>query len=143
MDLINQLCLSSGFIPGLLLVARYRGESIGYILFCLIKICSKSTYDLALVLAPLAVKPDFQNQGVGRVLVKVGLAQCRDLGHKIGVVLGEPDYYSRFGFSPASNFGIYPLFEGPEAAFMILGFEEKALMGVAGVVNDLSAFLEV
>ena len=57
-------------------------------------------------LAPMSVAPENQRKGFGSVLVETGLEQCRQLIYTAVVVLGHPRYYPRFGFSPASGFGI-------------------------------------
>jgi len=74
----------------------------------------------ALALAPVAVAPDFQRQGIGSVLIRWSLDECRRLGHGVVSVLGEPSYYSRFGFLPAVAFGIECPFPVPSEAYMVL-----------------------
>ena len=54
-------------------------------------------------LAPVSVLPSNQNQGIGSKLVKAGLLQLKQLDAKGCVLLGEPSYYKRFGFSPHSG----------------------------------------
>lgn len=66
-------------------------------------------------LAPVAVLPGFQRQGIGRKLVDAALATCRDAHLGWAVVLGEPDYYARFGFVPASRSGLSDEYGGGEA----------------------------
>jgi putative acetyltransferase len=53
----------------------------------------------ALSLAPLSVAPRYQRRGIGTALVNEGLRICRDSGHQIVVVLGDPAFYARVGFS--------------------------------------------
>jgi putative acetyltransferase len=55
---------------------------------------------LAALLAPLAVAPDQQKQGIGSALVRAGLARLRQEGIEAVYVLGDPAYYGRFGFLP-------------------------------------------
>jgi len=52
----------------------------------------------ALLLGPLAVAPDLQGQGVGRALMRHGIAMARNLGHKLVVLVGDEPYYARVGF---------------------------------------------
>jgi putative acetyltransferase len=88
----------------------------------------------ALALAPLAVRPDFQNQGIGSALVREGLEAARLLGHRIVIVVGDPAYYGRFGFSPARPLGLVPSLDVPGDAFMAIELVPGALAGVKGEV---------
>ena len=54
----------------------------------------------------MAVLPEYQRKGIGSLLVRAGLEECRTLRHEIVVVLGHSDYYPRFGFVPARPKGI-------------------------------------
>ena len=74
----------------------------------------------AVALAPMAVLPDAQRQGVGSVLVRAGLERLRDEGHGVVIVLGHPEYYPRFGFEPATRLGITCSFDVPDEVFMAL-----------------------
>jgi predicted N-acetyltransferase YhbS len=69
-------------------------------------------------LGPVAVHPDVQRQGVGTRLVQEALELLDATEHGITVVLGDPHYYSRFGFITASEVGIYPPVAWPEEHFM-------------------------
>ncbi len=81
------------------LVAEQAGMIIGHILFSQLPIMtSVGTVD-TVSLAPMAVQPNHQRQGVGSRLVEAGLKICREQQHKIAVVLGHPEFYPRFGFS--------------------------------------------
>src|SRR5437868_14440298 len=88
------------------LVADHQGQVVGHILFSPVVIEATGQSVAAVGLAPMAVLPEWQNQGVGSLLVKAGLDECRRLGHQAVVVLGHADYYPRFGFVPASRFHI-------------------------------------
>src|SRR4030042_2066139 len=123
------------FIPELSLVAVEAGRVVGHILFSPMFIETKDGAVPALALAVLAVRPELQNQGVGSQLVRDGLERCRSLGHRIVVVVGHPNYYPRFGFSPARARGLEAPFPVPDEAFLALGLGAGALNGIAGVVT--------
>ena len=89
----------------------------------------------AVALAPMAVHPEFQNQGIGSKLVREGLEQCRKLGHKIVIVVGHPNYYPRFGFASARAKGLEAPFPVPDEAFMVKELEGGALDGTVGMVE--------
>lgn len=115
------------------LVAEQDGQIVGHILFSDLPIISESGTVPALSLAPLTVLPEYQWQGVGSALVREGLQRCRTLGHKIVIVLGHPDYYPRFGFSPQLARRLVSPFSGE--AFMALELVPSALDDVAGAVT--------
>ncbi|WP_030560740.1 bifunctional class I SAM-dependent methyltransferase/N-acetyltransferase [Streptomyces aureocirculatus] len=77
----------------------------------------------ALCLAPVAVHPAHQGTGAGSAVVRAVLHAARSRGEQLVLVLGHPDYYPRFGFSPASGYGIRPSFEVPDEAMMALVLE--------------------
>ena len=81
------------------LVAEDAGVVIGYIAFSRIKVEGGETPFSAVALAPLAVYPDYQSQGVATRLVREGHACLAALGETLCVVVGEPQYYGRFGYS--------------------------------------------
>jgi putative acetyltransferase len=83
----------------------------------------------------MAVLPERQKQGLGSLLVRSGLARCQLKGIHWVVVVGHPSYYPRFGFVPASRFGIRCAYEVPDEAFMAAELEVGALRGVSGTVH--------
>ncbi len=117
------------------LVAVKDREIVGHIAFSPVVIESEYSSFEAITLAPMAVLPAYQKQGIGGRLVGTGLEQCRKLGHEIVIVVGHPDYYPRFGFVLAKPKGISCEFEVPEEAFMILELRKGALAGRSGIVK--------
>lgn len=94
-------------------------------------------------LAPLAVMPDRQRQGIGSALTERGLEILRERGCPFVVVLGHPEYYPRFGFERASAYGLTCQWEGvPDEAFMVIVFDKGALEGVSGVAKCRDEFDE-
>jgi len=124
------------------LIAVQNSDVVGHIAFSPVVIESESSSFEAIALAPMAVLPAYQRQGIGRQLVSAGLEECRNLGHEIVVVLGHPDYYPRFGFVPAKPKGISCEFEVPDEAFMVLELREGALAGRGGIVKFQPEFKE-
>lgn len=134
-DLVEVIRNSPNFIPELSLVGWEDGEAIAHILFTSLAIEGRDRAFGALALAPLAVAPQRQRQGIGSQLVEFGLSKCRELGHGIVVVVGEPEYYQRFGFQRASQFGLTSSLELPDEVFMVMELYPSALMDVSGVVR--------
>ena len=99
-------------LPGTIsLVAETDGQPVGHILFSqgIVHDPQSGADHTVAILAPMAVLPDWQRQGVGSRLVTAGLQACREAGYQLVVVLGHPWYYPLFGFIPASRFAIrYP-----------------------------------
>lgn len=110
---------SRHFIPGLSLVALEGAQIIGHILFSYIGLQDeKNMMRKVVVLAPLAVHPDFQNRGVGKVLVEEGLRRLEAREEPLVLVRGHAAYYPRFGFVPSVRLGIKPPFAIPEDQYM-------------------------
>jgi putative acetyltransferase len=91
------------------LVALAGGEIVGHLLF--------SRGDRAMTLGPLAVAPAHQRQGVGAALMRAGLGRVDEPV----VLLGHPDYYTRFGFRPAAQLGITNQWGIEDPAWMVRG----------------------
>ncbi|MBD3672087.1 MAG: N-acetyltransferase [Planctomycetaceae bacterium] len=120
-------------------VAEIEGEIVGHILFTPVTLDDHP--ELPLVgLGPMAVHPDHQRQGIGSALVEAGLAACREIGAAGVVVLGHPEFYPRFGFVPASQFGIGCEYDVPEEAFMATELIPNAFDGSSGTVRYHDAF---
>jgi len=132
-DLVDHL-RSRGVLT-ISLVATQDGEIVGHIAFSPVAVESGPASFEAITLAPIAVLPAHQRQGIGSQLVRAGLEECRQLGHEIVVVVGHPEYYPRFGFAPGKPRGIGCEFEAPDEAWMVLELREGALAGRDGIVK--------
>lgn len=123
------------------LVAEDDHHIVGHIMFSPVRLTGAD--DLrALALAPMAVTPGRQRAGIGSALVRAGLEACRRQGVEAVFVVGHPSYYPRFGFRPASSFGIGCELDVPDAAFMAVELVEGALRGKTGTVFFHEAFGE-
>lgn len=141
--LVEALRRSLAFIPELSLVALDGLRAVGHILFTKILVRGSGQSHDALALAPMAVLPAYQQQGIGSALVRRGLQDARALGHSVVIVVGHPEYYPRFGFVPAKPLGIHARFEVPNEAFMVLELRPNALRGVQGEVEYPLEFSQV
>jgi putative acetyltransferase len=117
--------------PHISLVAEAGGEVVGHIFFSPVT----AGDFVAMGLAPMAVRPDWQRRGVGSRLAEAGLAECRRLGYDVVFVLGHPEYYPRFGFVVASKHGFSCEYDAPDEAFMVAELTAGALAGRSGVVR--------
>jgi putative acetyltransferase len=116
------------------LVAEQNGQVVGHILFSDLAIITDAGTVAALALAPLAVLPEVQNQGIGSALVRRGLEVCQKQGHRIIVVLGHPHFYPRFGFFSKLASALASPFGGGDS-WMALELVPGALADVAGRVE--------
>jgi putative acetyltransferase len=117
---------------------------VGHILFTPVVVESAGRRVVGMGLAPMAVLPDRQRQGVGSQLVRRGLDILRERGCPFVVVVGHPEYYPRFGFEPASTHGLTSQWKGvPDAAFMVVILDVHAMAGVSGVARYREEFNEI
>lgn len=131
--LIEDLRKTSSFDPRLSLIAFSDSQAVGHILFYPLAIETNSRTVDTLGLVPLAVKPSFQKQGIGSQLVIEGLSRTKQLGYKSVFVVGDPNYYSRFGFKLAKN--ITNNIGEPENHFMFIELEPNCLKDIKGVLR--------
>ena len=101
-------------IPLISLVAEEGNQLIGHILFSPVSLTESAHTPAITGLAPMAILPAWQGNGVGSRLVREGLRYCAEAGYVAVAVLGHPDYYPRFGFVPASRFNIKSEYEVPD-----------------------------
>ncbi len=125
--------------PLVSLVAEDAGAIVGHILFSPVTLSGHPELRI-MGLAPMAVAPGRQRQGIGSALVRGGLERCRQLGFGAAVVLGHPRYYPRFGFAPAKHFDIGCEYDVPEEAFMVVELKPDYLRGASGIIQYGAAF---
>ncbi|MFE9777113.1 GNAT family N-acetyltransferase [Streptomyces sp. NPDC005775] len=123
-DLVDALRKDpSAWLPGLSYVAEAPDGSLAA--------CALLTRCLvggvpALALAPVATAPVHQRRGAGQAVVRALLDAAERRGEPLVLVLGHPEYYPKFGFVPASRYGIRPGFEVPDEAMMALVLDDSA-----------------
>lgn len=118
-------------------MAREAGSIVGSIAYWPVRIGKAGTP--ALLLGPLAVEPARKGDGIGSALMHHSLAAAGAMGHRVVVLVGDPDYYSRFGFGPATAAGIRMPGENPER----LRVRELAAGALVGVQGDILAWPQV
>jgi putative acetyltransferase len=123
------------------LVAEVDSRVVGHILFSALTIATPYGNIEALSLAPMAVAPSHQRRGIGSSLVREGLLSCREGWHRIVIVLGHPEFYSRFGFSAKLAEPLQSPYSGP--AFMAIELVSNALRGIQGEVRYPPPFFDL
>ena len=106
------------------LVAEYEGQIVGHIAFSPVSISDGTTNWYGL--GPVSVQPEFQNQGVGSQLIHTGLEKLKTLKVAGCVLLGDPEYYARFGFKAKPELVLQGV---PAEYFQTLSFTEKMPLG--------------
>jgi len=123
--------------PVLSLVATVGDSVVGHVLFSKVRLKTPEMAVAAAILAPLAVHPDFQSQGIGGQLVAEGLRQLSGSGVDLVFVLGHPAYYPRFGFSAAGIKGFeapYPIPEENAEAWMVRELHPGVIGSTSGQI---------
>lgn len=129
-DLVEQLREHGSVLASLL--AEFEAAIIGHVLFSRMHIDTASGMVPAVALAPVAVLPEHQRNGIGQRLITHGLELLRTRSERIVIVLGHPSYYPRFGFSTDKAALLEAPF--PREAFMAMELVHGALVGVQGKV---------
>jgi putative acetyltransferase len=112
------------------------GQVVAHVLYTWVMVAAEDGGDISLLgLAPVAVLPSRQNQGIGTMLIEASLEHLRAEGHSGVVVVGHPHYYPRFGFLPGSRWGLRWEVEVPEGVFMAAELSPGSLAGIHGVVH--------
>ena len=133
--LVEKLRKSPNFIDKLSLVAELNGQVIGHILFTPIRIENGQEKFESLILAPVSVLPEFQKIGIGSQLIRTGHQKAFELGFHSVILIGHPEYYPRFGYKPASKWGIKsPIPLPSDDVFMAIELNNGALTNVSGTV---------
>ena len=140
--LVERLRKSDGFVPELSLVADINLQIVGYILLTKISIETKTESITSLALAPVAVLPEFQKQGIGSKLIVEAHHIAKDLGYESVVLLGHENYYPKFGYQLLHHFNISLPFEAPKENCMAIEFVPDALKNKAGKVIYPKEFFE-
>ncbi|ASO28495.1 MULTISPECIES: GNAT family N-acetyltransferase [Vibrio] len=117
------------------------GEVVGHVMFSPVLLNGEDLNWQGL--APLAVKKEWRNQGVAASLVKEGLICLAEFDYPACVVLGDPDYYQRFGFKEAAKFDFRCRWDVPVGAFQIVALVDGELSGRAGLIEYCPEFNEL
>jgi HAD superfamily hydrolase (TIGR01509 family) len=127
------------------MVAFRDGRVVGHVLFTAVTFQPPQPNGASplkgLGLGPLAVWPETQRAGLGSRLVRAGLEHVRRGGYDFVVLLGDPGYYSRFGFRPGKAFNLSSDY-GDGDEFQVLELHPGGLTGVGGLVKYIPEFSE-
>ena len=105
-QLVGNLRKSPVFIPDLSLVAELNGRIVGHVVLSKVQLKTDAGESEILALGPMSVVPSQSHRGIGSELIDAAVARARPLCYTAIVVAGHPDYYLRFGFKPAAEWGV-------------------------------------
>ncbi len=127
---------SNAFIPELSLIAETGNKIIGHILLTktYVEQPDGSHYE-ALLVAPLSVLLEYRDRGIGSALMNEAFRMARSLGYKAAFLVGDPNYYRRFGFKQTTLFGIKSKNDIPDQFVQVVELEPDALQNVKGTFN--------
>ncbi|MDR1119922.1 MAG: N-acetyltransferase [Dysgonamonadaceae bacterium] len=139
--LVETLRKEQGFLPDLSLVAVKNNIIVGHVLFFPVTIVTpEGKEETSLALASASVYPDFQRQGIGGKLIREGLSIAVRRQYRSVAVCGHADFYLRFGFRKASDFGIKSPFACSDETFLIRELQPQSLSALTGIVRYPSPF---
>ncbi len=138
--IVDAIRPTAAFVPALSLVAVRDRRVIGHALFSTVAVEHRPDHVRPLALGPIGVEPAAQGQGVGTALMERGLAEARRLGFSFVVLVGDPGYYSRFGFTPARACGLDVVYDVPDPVFQVYELRSGDLEVSSGRVTYPEAF---
>ncbi|MGB5631448.1 MAG: N-acetyltransferase [Waterburya sp.] len=136
-ELVRNLLADPSAKPILSLLAFKDDRPVGHILFTTAHLTNSGNQTSIAILAPLAIVPDAQKQGIGRKLIERGLQLLSQSGVDLVFVLGYPEYYLRHDFQPAGSLGFeapYPIPQKNSDAWMVRSLHPKPISSVSGKV---------
>lgn len=136
-ELVRDLLSDPSAKPIVSLLALEDDRAVGHILFTTVRLTPSQDAPPMAILAPLAVVPDAQGQGIGGKLIDRGLEILTESGVGLVFVLGHPGYYPRHGFEPAGRLGFeapYPIPEENAGAWMVKALVPDLIGSVSGKV---------
>jgi len=125
------------------LVAEYNDEVVGHIFFSSAQIDGHPEITKGMGLAPMAVLPKFQRLGIGGKLINEGIHIIKNNSTPFIIVLGHPEYYPKFGFEPASKYGLTCQWNDiSDDAFMVMILDQERMESVSGIARYLKEWDE-
>ncbi len=136
-DYLNEVRKKKSFIPELSFVAVEADTIVGQIVLYTMQITCDDWMERQLVISPLSVLPSHFCRGIGSKLIETGCRKAKELGFKAAFLCGDPAYYSKLGFVPTHQFGIYHVKDTDRNAewCMVKELEQGFLSGMCGTID--------
>ena len=131
--IVHKIRKTTAFVRELSLIATDENCIVGSIIYSRAKIVNdKGQVFEVLCMGPLSVLPSRQREGIGSLLMRHSVDKAKGLGFKAIILFGNPNFYHRFGFVNAENYGIQTATGENFPAFMVLELGDRALRGMSG-----------
>lgn len=140
--LVRKLRQSEDYLPNISRVAELNGRVVGAIYYTKSKVIDGNTEHDVVTFGPLAVEPTCQNSGVGKSLLEETIRLAKEAGYSGIIIVGEPEYYPRFGFVTCDKFGITDSEGKNYDALMCLPLNEEVFGSIHGKYIESSVFKE-
>lgn len=129
------------FIPALDLVALADKLIVGNIMYTLAALIdTQGIKHQVISFGPLSVAPEYQSMGIGRALIERSVELARKLDYRAILIYGDPEYYCRFGFTAAEDFGICGRGGMFTPALQVLELIPGTLEGISGTFLEDEAY---
>lgn len=139
-ELVASIRKLPNYDESLEVVALQNHAIVGHGLLSSVNIVTDTQTIPGLVLAPIDVTPTAQRQGIGTQIMAELEERARQHHARYISILGQPDYYHRFDYVPASQYNIYPPYSVPDDFFMIKPLAPGALDNISGTIQYSDAF---
>lgn len=134
-NFVDRVRASEGYLPELAFVAEEGTEIIGFVMLFKTMIHSDNQSKELLILAPLAVAINYRKKGIGGQLIERAVEEAKQLGYAAILLVGEPNYYQRYGFVEAASFGISSEPAIPSEYVLIRSLKVEETQDLAGIVT--------
>lgn len=139
--LVHKIRKVPAFVKELSLVACDDDKIVGNIIYSKAKVINGGNKEFeVLCMGPIGVLPPCQGQGIGSLLMNYSIAKAKQLGYKAIIIFGNPDYYHRFGFINAKEYGIQTSSGENFEEFMALELYDGGLNGISGKFYEDKVF---
>ncbi len=142
LELLFSVRANIDFDPLLSVVADRGGDILGHAMYFEVTIEDQGTVHKAVHIAPIAVRPDMQRQGVGERLIRHGMQHCQSMGFELVTVMGPALYFRRFEFIEAAPYGFTSDIPIPPQDFLVRALSHDALSRIKGKITYPTFFAE-
>lgn len=139
--IVHKIRKVHAFVKELNFIACDKDTIVGNIIYSKAKVINEENKEFeVLCMGPLGVLPDYQRKGIGSLLMNYSIEKAKQLGHKAIIIMGNPEYYHRFGFINAKEYGVQTSWGGNFDAFMVLELYDSAMDGISGKFHEDKVF---
>lgn len=137
-DFVRKLRAGDTYLPELEFIAEEQGSIIGHVMMTKQTVETGRGAYTGVLVAPLCVASRHRDLGIGQKLMRYACKQAVKAGYEAAFLVGNPKYYSRFGFRETREFGIENGTEIPDEVVMACELVEGALEGIKGRIVNMA-----